>query len=327
MTILVNKPNSTQLDIFNSLQDFKKAKSEFISNLSNTPIKLAINEWLKNLSPGTRRNYSYYINGLMKKGLIPDATVGIFNEIPHEINIDDIKRVKEWSEGTRQCRASCYISFTAYLHRISYGWFRRAVPSNLAANRTFFQIRDKCATEALSLHEWHKFIEALEKINLRDSLIAKCLLQGAKRISEVLDAREDCIDFDKGIIRFKQGKARGAVRWMFISFPNTFLNALKDYLYLTHNQRTNSGLIFITNQGKKVFRTRLNFSFKKASDIAGIKRVTPHVLRATWVTLAKTQGVPDSEIMKVTGHKSSNMIYAYDKSYQQNNYTKKMVLI
>ena len=67
--------------------------------------------------------------------------------------------------------------------------------------------------------------------------------------------------------------------------------------------------------------------FAKASQIAGLPKVTPHVLRASWVTLAKKQGVPDSEVMKVTGHTSSKMIYAYDKTSSEENYSKKLVLI
>jgi hypothetical protein len=51
------------------------------------------------------------------------------------------------------------------------------------------------------------------------------------------------------------------------------------------------------------------------------------MLRATWVTLVKQQGVQDTEIMKVTGHTSSKMIYAYDKTSAEDNYTKKIVLI
>jgi len=328
MSVLIkNETQPHQLDFVAAMQDLKKSRAGFIEGIEHMSLSKMIEGWLSNLKAGTRRNYAYYISDLMLRGFIPNSTVGFFNKIPHEANIDKIKTISGWSESTRQVYASCYISLTAYLNRISQGWFRRALPSNLASNRTFYQVRDKCATEALTLSEWHRFIDVLEKINLRDSLIAKCMLQGAKRISEVLNVTEDLLDFDKGIIRFAQSKVGGTIRWMPISFPKPFLNALKDYLYLTQNQRSDSNLVFITNQGKKVHRSRLNFSFYKASELAGIKKVTPHVLRASWVTFAKTQGVPDSEVMKVTGHSSSKMVYAYDKSSAENNYTKRLVLI
>jgi len=327
MSSLVKKETSPQLDLFSTIQQLKKFSTPFIQQLEHMALAKVIEEWLSHLHGETKRNYAYYISDLILRGFIPNNTVGYFNKMPHEANIDNIKTVKEWSEGTRQLKAACYISLTSYLNRISQGWFRKAIPSNLASNKTFFQVRDKCATEALTLHEWHKFIEALEGINLRDSLIAKCMLQGAKRISEVLNLTEDRIDFENGIIRFAQSKMRGTLRWIPISFPIAFLNSLKQYLYLTNNERKEDKLVFITRNGKKTHRSRLNFAFSKASKIAGTINVTPHVLRATWVTLAKSQGVPDSEVMKVTGHSSSKMVYAYDKSSAENNYTKKLVLI
>ena len=327
MSITIKQSLSTQLDFISAMQDLKKSRACFIEGLEHMTLSKVIQGWLSNLKGGTRRNYSYYVSDMMLRGFIPDSTVGFFNEVPHEANIDKIKTVEGWSESTKQVYAACYISLTSYLNRISQGWFRRAIPSNLSSNRTFFQVRDKCATESLTLAEWHRFIDVLEKINTRDSLIAKCMLQGAKRISEVLNVTEDLVDFEKGIIRFAQSKTGGTLRWMPISFPNNFLNALKDYLYLTQDRRTHDSPVFITSKGKKLHRSRLNFSFSKASDIAGIKKVTPHVLRVTWVTFAKTQGVSDSEVMKVTGHSSSKMVYAYDKSSSENNYTKKLVLI
>jgi len=328
MSILVkNETQVRKTDFVSAMQNLKKSRAEFIEELEYMSLTKIIEIWLPNLKVGTRRNYSYYISNLMFRGFIPDNTVGFFNEVPHEITIDNIKNVKGWSEATRQVYAACYISLTAYLNRISQGWFRRAIPSHLNSNRTFFQIRDKCATESLSLQEWYRFIDALEKINLRDSLIAKCLLQGAKRISEVLSLTEDLIDFDRGIIRFAQSKVGGTLRWIPISFPMPFLNALKAYRYLTQDRRKDNNLMFITNTGNKVQRTRLNFSFSKASELAGIKNVTPHVLRVTWVTFAKTQGISDSEIMKVTGHSSSQMVYSYDKTSAEDNYSKKMILI
>jgi integrase/recombinase XerD len=46
-----------------------------------------------------------------------------------------------------------------------------------------------------------------------------------------------------------------------------------------------------------------------------------------WVTLVKQQGVQDTEIMKVTGHTSSEMVYAYDKISAEDNQTKRIILI
>jgi len=330
----VLKTTAAGLDLFADQQDLKKSRSIFIQKLEYMPIKVAVEVWLKNLHGETRRNYAYYITDMMKRKIIPEVdgegkvfTVGHFNHVPHERMIDYIKTIEDWSEGTRQVRAACYISFTSYLGRISQGWFRKAEASTLSSNKTFFSVRDKCKTRALTLHEWHQFIGALYKINMRDALIAKAMLQGAKRISEVLSLTLDQVDFESRIVHFRQSKTGGTIREIPITYPESFMNELNDYIESTKEDRGESRVVFITRRGKSVYRTQLNATFEKASTTARLPRVTPHVLRASWVTLAKEQDIPDSEIMKVTGHTSSKMIYAYDKTSAIDNYSKKLVLI
>ena len=105
------------------------------------------------------------------------------------------------------------------------------------------------------------------------------------------------------------------------------MSELTAYIESSRKARGEGKTVFVTNSGKQVYRTQLNVTFEKASNAARLPRVTPHVLRASWVTLAKEQGIPDSEVMKVTGHTSSKMIYAYDKTSAVENYSKKLVLI
>lgn len=68
--------------------------------------------------------------------------------------------------------------------------------------------------------------------------------------------------------------------------------------------------------------------FAKAGKNAGISfKVTPHVLRASAVTYLKQQGFQDSDIMRVTGHATSEMVFAYNKSARSDNASKKVNLI
>ena len=187
------KQTPASLQLFIDKMQAERSQSEYIDRLERSPIKAEIQQWLTNLSEGTRRNYAYYMEDMIRRNIIPehdasgnDFTVGHFRHVPHERVLDYIKKVHDWSEGTRQLHAAVYISFTAYLDRISHGWVRKVQPSTLAANPTFFQLREKVATNALTLEEWKSFIAKLSEINTRDSLIARCLLHGAKRISEVI---------------------------------------------------------------------------------------------------------------------------------------------
>jgi len=307
-------------------QNARKENHAFLKHLAKMRLLEIVADWLDVLHGPTKRNYAYYINDMFRRKILIDMSVEQFNNMPHEKMIDYIKTIEDWQEGTRQVRAACYISLTRYLSRISFGWFRRAEPSTLNSNKTFFCVRDKCKTRALTLHEWNRFIKKLAKVNYRDSLIAKAMLQGAKRISEVLSLTLSQIDWERGMITYLQKKTRGTVKKIVITYPDSFMKELKKYIDKTQKYR-NTENVFITKSGKLVFRTQLNESFKIASKKARLPRVTPHSLRASWVTIAKAQDIPDSEVMKVTGHTSSKMIYAYDKSSEEINYSQRLVLI
>jgi len=87
------------------------------------------------------------------------------------------------------------------------------------------------------------------------------------------------------------------------------------------------GTVFITRTGKSVPRIQLASTFAKAGKNANIPfRVTPHTLRSSNVTFLKQQGFGVSEIMKVTGHASAEMIYAYDKTDMAENASKRFNL-
>lgn len=69
-------------------------------------------------------------------------------------------------------------------------------------------------------------------------------------------------------------------------------------------------------------------TFAKAGKVAGISfKVSLHVLRASAVTYLKQQGFQDSDIMRVTGHSTAEMVYTYDKSSRADNASKKVNLI
>jgi integrase len=82
-----------------------------------------------------------------------------------------------------------------------------------------FKVRDKVKSNAMSLAQWTAFLDELAKINERDRLIAKVVLQGGKRINEVLELTSVQIDWGKNEIRFTQSKTKGTVQETIITYP------------------------------------------------------------------------------------------------------------
>lgn len=310
-----------------ALETYEQAKA-FQTNLvwkklDEVTVEQALSNWLLTLSPKTQINYRSGIRKLVEFGLIdPLMTLQAFALLNHETVIDRIKLIQDWAESSRQARAACYISFTGFLSRRLQGLIKKASPSREGNSKTFFNIYDKVKTQAMSQAQWLLFFKELEKINPRDCLIGKIILQGGKRVNEVLSLQTHQIDWNNNEITFAQSKMRKLQKETVITYSETIMKKLREYI----GERT--GHVFITRSGKLVMINQLSMTFAKAGRNAGIPfKVTPHVLRASAVTYLKQQGFQDSDIMRVTGHSKSELVYAYDKSARADNASKKVNLI
>jgi integrase len=317
-------PSDIQTFKVTSFEHAKKLRDEILwQQLEKTSIGQAIDYWLSTLSPRTMINYKSGLRKLTEFGLIePAQTLQTFALLNHDALLDRIKLHDQWSECSRQARAACYVSFTKFLHRQTQGMIKRAVPNREGNAKTFFRVYEKVKTSAMTQAQWLQFFEALERLSPRECLIAKIILQGGKRVSEVLSLQTDQIDWERKKISFKQSKTKGLIKQTIITYSEGIMRQLRDYV------GDRIGYVFVSRFGKPIALRWLAGQCAIAGKMAGIPfKVTPHVLRASTVTYLKKQGFADSEIMKVTGHANSAMVYAYDKSSRENNASERVNLV
>lgn len=318
---------NTKLTPFLDSPDHDKAikdqKQTLWDQLGKISLQEAISLWLGTLKGKTQENYSYGMSRLIELGLInPQMNLQAFSLMNKNVVVDKIKQVAEWMEGTRQARAACYISFTGFLDRRTEGVIKKAVASREGVHRTFFKVHDEVVTEAMNQCQWMAFLTELDKINHRDCLIAKTILQGAKRKSEDLELKLNQINWKTREISFKQKKTGGREQITIITYPDEFIGQL-----LAYTEDRVKGFVFVTKSGTKIQPTQIQRTFAQAGKKADIPfKVTPHVLRATAITYLKQQGFSDTDIMKVSGHADSVMIRMYDKSEKAQNASKKVSL-
>jgi integrase/recombinase XerD len=307
-----------------SFEQAKNLRDHLIwQQLDKTTVEEAIVHWLSTLSPRTKINYQSGMRKLFEFKLInPSMTLQAFALVNHDLIIDRVKLISDWSECSRQARVACYISFTRFLSRRTQGIIIKAVPSREGNTKTFFRVYEKVKTSAMTQAQWLQFFEALQEISPRETLIAKVILQGGKRVNEVLSLQTHQINWERREIIFVQSKTKGLIKETVITYPETIMLKLREYIGLR------SGFVFITRFGKPVKLNRLSETFAKAGLLAGLPfKITPHVLRASTVTYLKQQGFPDSDIMKVTGHANSGMVHAYDKSSRGDNASRRVQLV
>lgn len=76
-----------------------------------------------------------------------------------------------------------------------------------------------------------------------------------------------------------------------------------------------TGPVFRSRMGNRLDKKAAGRVVKRIAKTAGItKRIHPHSLRHTFVTMARDSGVPDREIIATTGHADSRMVDYYDRA-------------
>ncbi|MBS4164699.1 hypothetical protein PRO82_002030 [Candidatus Protochlamydia amoebophila] len=154
----------------------------------------------------------------------------VFALTNHEAVIDRIKLIQDWAEASRQSRAACYISFTGFLQRRLQGIVKKALPNKEGSSKTFFKIGEKVKTPAMTQAQWITFFKELDKINSRDCLIGKVILQGGKRVSEALSLQIHQLDWERCEITFPQSKMKGVYKETVITYSNSIMERLREYI-------------------------------------------------------------------------------------------------
>lgn len=268
--------------------------------------------WFSTLSPLTRKNYSSGIRFLvsieildlaktLKKGISFDH-----GEVLFKIKSLEIFNGKIVSEASKQARAACYISFTKFLYRLTKGYIKPALPLKDFGNTTFFRIREKVKTASISKKEWTIFFEALRLVNYRDYLIGKLIVQGIRKLDEILSLCTDDILFSSNQILFRVKKRQNKEANILIAFPFSFMEELRGYI------RERKGRVFISDNGAPATSSQVVNNFKIAElRSAMTTKITPRVLRTSALVYLKEMGLGDEEIMRISCLSSKQSLCSY----------------
>jgi len=283
-------------------------------DMEKITLEQAAVKWLASLTHLTAKNYRSGLEQLAKLGILDTRqSLRAFALMNHSIALERMRGQRQWTPATAQARAALYISFTKFLNRATQGLVPCALPIKSGAGRTFYKVRTKVKSEALSREQWTKLLETMREINIRDSVIASVILQGARRAQEVLNTRVGDFDGKKGLLRVIPSKGKGTHQEIWVTLPAQLSQEVEKLI-----DGRNEGFLFRTGSGKAVAYRSLYGSIVKAGRRIGLK-VHPHCLRASAITAYRQMGLQDFQIQKLTGHASAAMVHAYDKSSNEEN--------
>lgn len=249
----------------------------------------AIEKWLcqPQVSIPTQLTYQASIKALCKDEIInTELSCKDFLYADHDEILAAIYELPNLSEGTKQLRASCY---NALINFMSKTLGIKVYKMGIRRNNAVFKAYLARSAKSLSLDEWKRFIIVLKNMSQRESIIARCFM-GCLFSTKILNLKVSELDYQNNCIRYGNGSYRAF-------YPSSFMDEIKVFERKTCHIRGDSPLLFVTNQGKRIVRSRLNYAFRKASKLANVPLVTPYVCRATFLERVERDGINPEELV------------------------------
>lgn len=153
-------------------------------------------------------------------------------------------------------------------------------------------------------------IDEKDFVQLRDVLVVMVLYATGMRRSELIELTLDSVDFANHTIKVlgKRNKER------YIPMIKTIEKRLLHYTRLREKQAFDSGYLFVTNRGNKMYGTLvyriINDYFSRVS--TKVKR-SPHVIRHSFATHLLNEGADLNSVKELLGHSSlaSTQVYTH----------------
>ncbi len=168
------------------------------------------------------------------------------------------------------------------------------------------------AEESISrLFEEFDFGDGFEA--LRDRLMLELLYGTGIRLSELINLKEQDVDFNDCVLRIKgKGNKERII---------PFYHELKEHLslYLSHKKTVNSSnkstFLIVTNKYDKCYPMFIYRTVKKyLNQVTTVEKRSPHVLRHTFATHLLDKGADLNAIKELLGHSSlaSTQVYTHN---------------
>lgn len=284
-----------------------------------------VNIFLQQISNlGTRNRYFFCFKSIFLHGILKDSfSLSELHNLNLNLRLDCIFKINTLSRSSQQTCAAAFISFFKFLSRLTNNVVNIPIPQKNGIFKTFTRIRKKTVFTPLTMEEIKILIKEAYNHSMRMGLFIEMSLQSTKRLSEILNSTIADVNWGESSIRFFNSKTK-EIKESIVSFPSSFCLKLKKMI----EEKPQRVFIFETKNGKKVQKDYIWRQFKTIEKRCNFsKKISPHTIRATAITLYRSYGFSLDELMDLTGHSKLEMVSYYDKPDSRRNPSSKVYLI
>ena len=159
---------------------------------------------------------------------------------------------------------------------------------------------------------------------IRDKTVSSLALATGLRVSALSNINIDDIDFENSVINVieKRQKIRG------ISIGDNMMDMLRDWIEIRNEEfaDVDSPALFISQKNTRLSGDAISDALTKYCNEAGIKRITPHKLRASAACALAKAGVPVKAIAKQLGHSNTQVTMRYIDVFEEDSEKAKGIL-
>ncbi len=263
----------------------QRAHSDFNQLLEEIPIKAALEWWKAEMEESTEARpetiseiYEHIISLINCKVIDKSWDIDLLNKNQKHV-LHQLVNNSEWDEFEKKSKLNALMSFVNFLHEQTKGYIRRLqAPSELKLQNTIRASSPK----ALTLKEWWRFRDELEKISERDALVAKLMAYTARPLNEVLELTVNDLDFSANLkVMYKNGDET-----LTVQTDGSVAEQMRKYLAESEAyRREKTDYLFITRNGNRIYRTHFTKIFEKASLNADLGfKVTAKMIQWTYAS-------------------------------------------
>lgn len=181
----------------------------------------------------------------------------------------------------------------------------------------------------LTKTEINKLFRAIDRepnrvVSMRDKTVISLALATGLRVSALSNINVDDVDFENGIINVieKRQKIRG------IDIGDNMKSMLRDWIKVRNEKfaYVNSPALFISQKNTRLSGDAISDALTKYCNEAGVKRITPHKLRASAACALAKAGVPVKAIAKQLGHSNTQVTMRYIDVFEEDSERAKGIL-